>query len=587
MKSVRWVRWSVVAAWWLVALMVFSFRAASPALAQDGYGAQQVGVIVALWPPPEGVDMQAQADMVAQSQDSVLASVSSAEFQLAYRYQIVPGMAGTVTQSGLQALLSNPQVRAVAFDLPVEAALGESTKIIGADRIWSDFGLSGAGVNVAVLDSGFDVNHPDINSSVIAQHCFNHGTCPPGSTNEGESARDENGHGTHVTGIISSRGGIAPRGIAPSAGIVAVRVLNNAGNGWTSDVVAGIDWVVANQARLNVRVMNLSLGGGTYAGSCDSSDANSILYATAVQAARQAGIVVFAAAGNGALIDKLMTPACVSSVMAVGSTYDANLGPFTWGGANPICSDATTAVDQVTCTSNSSPELDLLAPGALITSAGLGGGTSNRSGTSMATPHASGVAALLVQAQPGLTPAQIESLLRESGVPIADPRNGRVTPRIDAYAAVQRLTGAASTTSTQGTVLLQSRSAHNGTSINATQEPCGQPPSGNPIAATDAQGHFQISIGIGQAPQCLWAIRQGYLTAQRAAPTGSIGTVTLLAGDVNGDDTINIFDMAAIAGRYGSADPIADFNGDGVVNVFDLALTAANYEKSGPLTDWQ
>lgn len=547
----------------------------------------QVRVIVALWPPPEGADIRAQADMVAQAQDSVLATVSAADFALDYRYQVVPGLVGEVTERGIQALLANPQVRAIALDLPVQAQVGESARVIGADRVWSDYRLTGAGVNVAVLDSGFDVNHPDINDSIIAQYCFNHGTCPPGNTDRGDSARDENGHGTHVTAIITGRGAVAPRGIAPDAGIVAVRVLNAAGNGWTSDVVAGIDWVVANQPRLNVRVMNLSLGGGAYASVCDASDANSMLYATAVQAARQAGILVFAASGNGGMADKIMTPACVSSVVAVGSTYDANIGPFTWGGSNPICTDSSTAVDQITCTSNSSPSLDLLAPGAIITSAGLGGGVANRSGTSMATPHASAVAALLLQAQPGLTAAQIESILKETGVPITDARNGRVTPRIDAYAAVQRAMGGGGlpTTGIVGAVQLQGRSIHDGTAIYTSAQACSPTASGNQVTTTDAQGRFNLP-NPGQT-QCLWAVRAGFLSGQRAAPSGNLGTLVLLGGDVNSDNTVNIFDMAAIAGRYGGSDPVADFNGDRVVNIFDLAIAATNYGKVGPLTDWR
>jgi subtilisin family serine protease len=587
MPVLRQIGWRAVKLCVIAGLLGSAILSPASTRAQsEGDAAPQVRVIVALWPPPEGADIRAQADMVAQAQDSVLASVSTADFALDYRYQVVPGMVGAVTEQGMRALLSNPQVRAVAFDLPVQAQLSESARVIGADRVWSDYRLTGAGVNVAVLDSGFDVNHPDVNDSIIAQHCFNHGTCPPGNTDQSDSARDENGHGTHVTGIITGRGAVAPRGIAPDAGIVAVRVLNASGNGWTSDVVAGIDWVVANQARLNVRVMNLSLGGGAYAAVCDTSDANSMVYATAVQAARQAGIVVFAAAGNGAMPDKIMTPACVSNVMAVGSTYDAGIGPFTWGGSNPICTDSSTAVDRLTCTSNSSPALGLLAPGAVITSAGLGGGVTNRSGTSMATPHAAAVAALLLQAQPGLTPAQIESILKETGVPITDVRNGRVTPRIDAYAAVQRVMGGgAPTTGVSGVVQLQSRSTHDGTAIYISTQACGQTVSGNQVATTDVQGRFNLP-NPGQ-PQCLWAARPGFLSGQRATPAGNLGTLVLLGGDVNNDNAVNIFDLAAIASRYNGNDPLADFNGDRVVNVFDLAIAATNYGKVGPVSDWR
>ena len=90
-----------------------------------------------------------------------------------------------------------------------------------------------------------------------------------------------------------------------------------------------------------------------------------------------------------------------------------------------------------------------------------------------------------------------------------------------------------------------------------------------------------------QTYQCLWAVRPGFLSAQRATPAGTLGSISLPAGDVNGDDVVNIFDMAVIAGRYGSGDAMADFNGDGVVNIFDLAMAAANYEKHGPVTDWR
>jgi len=272
-------------------------------------------------------------------------------------------------------------------------------------------------------------------------------------------------------------------------------------------------------------------------------------------------------------------------VVAVGSTYDANVGAYTWGGANPICTDTSTAVDQIACTSNSSSALDLLAPGAVITSAGLGGGVSNRSGTSMATPHASAVAALLLQAQPGLSAGQVESILKETGVPITDRRNGRITPRVDAYAAVQRITnGAGPGTPIAGTVLLQGRNTYDGTAIYIGSQPCTSSLSGNQVATTNAHGYFQLQPG--QIGQCLWAVRPGFLGAQRAAPSGSLGTVVLLAGDVNRDNLVNIFDIAAVAGNYGKSDSLTDFNGDGTVNIFDLVIAAVNYGKRGPLTDW-
>jgi hypothetical protein len=204
----------------------------------------------------------------------------------------------------------------------------------------------------------------------------------------------------------------------------------------------------------------------------------------------------------------------------------------------------------------------------------------------MATPHASAVAALLLQAQPGLSAGQVESILKETGVPITDRRNGRVTPRVDAYAAVQRVTGGAGPgTPISGTVLLQSRNTHDGTAIYLSGQPCTASLSGDQVATTDAHGRFQLPPG--QRGPCLWAVRPGFLSAQKTTPSGSLGTIALLAGDVNRDNLVNIFDIAAVAGNYGGSDPLVDFNGDQMVNIFDLVIAAVNYGKRGPLTDWR
>jgi subtilisin family serine protease len=387
-------------------------------------------VIVALQPPTAQDSLYAQSQQVVQVQARVLHRVAEGDFQLIHRYQTLAGLAGIVTPQGLNRLRHSPEVRAIALDTPVYPALIESATLIHADRVWNDLGITGAGVNVAVLDSGIDLTHPDLSDHVVVQHCFTQGACLPNGTNESDNAQDEHGHGTQVAGIITGRGTRSPRGIAPDAGIVAVRVMD--GSGWTSDVIAGMDWVVANQLWLGVKIINLSLGSGSYTGICDTTDAITMLYADAVSAARTAGMVVFAAAGNHAQSAALTVPACISGVIAVGSTYDADLGPRNWR----ACADASTAPDQVACFSNSSAALDLLAPGAWITAAALGGGQGSNAGTSMAAPHAAAVAGLMFQQDPNLTPDEIETVLKETGVSVTDPRNGRVTPRIDALAAV-------------------------------------------------------------------------------------------------------------------------------------------------------
>ncbi len=536
-------------------------------------------VVVALQPPEDGLRLAAQADHIAQRQADILQELSPEEFTVIHKFETLPGLAGEVTAEGLETLLADPGVAAVALDLPVTA---QDNRLVFAHNLataWPKSIFTGAGVNVAILDSGVDTVHVDLADRLIVQHCFDRdGACPPDRTVEGESAQDENGHGTHVAGIVASQGQTSPPGLAPGVGLVAVRVLNRSGTGYTSDVIAGIDWVVANQAQLNVKVMNLSLGGGSYEGLCDETDANTRLYATAVATARQAGITIFAAAGNRGLTEQLMAPACVSGVVAVGNVYTADIGSFTW----PTCADATTMTDQIACSSNSSAALDLLAPGVQITSTRLGGGQSVQSGTSMSTAYASGVAALLLEARPGLTPDELETVLEESGRPVSDGRNGRVTPRIDPAAALQRLIGD-ETVTIAGTILLQGRVDHRGAILRLSESVCGPASSGTPLAVTAVDGSFEVVLPAGHNYQCLRVEQPGYLAGQADLSRTNLGVATLPAGDVTADQRIDIFDLALVGNRYGQSDPLADLNADGIVNIIDLTLVAINYRQVGPV----
>ena len=560
----------------------------SPALAQSPRGAEDVRValattpsvrvIVALRPPAQNADVGVQTQEVKDRQARIMEAVPDPELKVLHRYQSVAGLSGEVTAAGLEALATQPDVMSVALDLPVEAALTPSAALIHADAVHQNLGITGAGVNVAVLDTGVDVTHPDLASKIVAQHCFNRGGCLPDATDEGDIAQDENGHGTHVSGVIVSQGSQSPRGIAPDAGLVAVRVLGSSGVGFSSDVIAGIDWVVANQASLNVAAINLSLGGGAYEGACDQADANTMLYAAATTAARDAGIAVFAASGNGAEANKMTTPACVANVIAVGNIYDTASEGINWGN----CVDELVTVDQVVCSGNSSSELDLLAPGVLITSTKLGGGQSTKSGTSTATPHAAAVAALLVQANPSLTPADIETVLENTGVPVTDSRSGRVVPRIDALAAVSQVI-TKQTVTFSGAILLQGRTDHSGTAIFLTETSCAEASFTESAATTKVDGSFEIIAAADQDFECLRASHPGYLSAQQSFPGQSLGSFTLPGGDANGDQVVDILDLAMIATLYRTDDPIGDINGDGLVNIFDLVITASNYQERGPI----
>ncbi|MFN8455432.1 MAG: S8 family serine peptidase [Anaerolineae bacterium] len=538
-----------------------------------------VRVVVALRP-----ELAAQSDLIAQEQARIAAAAGPEELTVIQSYQNLPGLVGEVTLTGLEKLRQQPEVAAIALDLPVEAtAMGANAVFIHADAVQRDYGLNGAGVNVAVLDTGVDTAHPDLAPRLIAQHCFNRtGGCPATDAAESDNAQDGNGHGTHVAGIIASQGQSSPQGIAPAVGLVAVRVLGSSGNGFSSDVLAGIDWIVTHQAQLQVKAINLSLGGGSYEQVCDGADANTMLYAAAVQAARQAGISLFAAAGNNGNPNALMAPACVSGVMAVGNVYDTALGQVSW----PTCTDPNVAADQVACSSNSSPKLALLAPGVQVYSTSLGGGQTAKSGTSMSTPHATAVAVLLWQANPHLTPADVETILKETGTPITDTRTpDRVTPRLDALAAVSRVvTGEVEPIS--GTVLLQGRTDHSGVAIYLSDEPCSSSLTAEPVAATDTDGKFTINETTGNFI-CLQAAHPGYLIGLKEQPAGNLGTLTLPGGDVVADGVINILDLAKMALHYRTNEPSADVNADGIVDIFDLTIAASNYNLRGPVTDWE
>jgi subtilisin family serine protease len=160
-----------------------------------------------------------------------------------------------------------------------------------------------------------------------------------------------------------------------------------------------------------------------------------------VTALHDAGVAVFAAAGNNGRTNGLPAPACFPAAIAVGAVYARNVGSFT---APNICVDKVTYANELACFSNTSSRLALLAVGAPVDAVALGGMQASIAGTSAAAAQAAGVAALVLQASPGLTPDALLALLQETGTPVRDPRSHvvqPVVPRIDAAAALGRVLG--------------------------------------------------------------------------------------------------------------------------------------------------
>lgn len=387
-------------------------------------------VLVALREPAalrsSGLNVAAVRGQVAAAQTRVLAGLTSEDFQVTRQYQTVPALAGTVSKAGLATLTAQSDVASVSVDGVGYAALGGSVPLIFADDVHLQ-GVTGQGVTVAVLDTGIDWDHPDLASSVAYERCYlSNGVCPP----EPHPANDDQGHGTNVSGVITGDGIVASEGVAPDAAIAAYKILGADGSGFFSDWLTALDDIITNHPEVDI--VNLSLQSGA---SCPSTSLE-----TAITMLRARGTSTFISAGNQGRKDSLPVPACVPDALTVGAVYDASFGSV--NGWKTDCKDVTTSADDVACWSNSGDGLDLLAPGASITAAGVGGGLSTFFGTSQAAPHAAGVAALMLQQAPGMTVSELERRMEATGKLLtddlddADPGTNRTTPRVDARVAL-------------------------------------------------------------------------------------------------------------------------------------------------------
>ena len=338
------------------------------------------------------------------------------------RYLPRIGQVAIVPDTALLQLAALPGIDAVSLDRRVHGTLERTGTTIGATWVRDKLGFDGSGIGVAIVDSGVANWHDDLGAERVMHFAdFVSFVTEP---------HDDYGHGTHVAGIIAGNGydsGGARRGVAPGASLVVLKVLDGAGDGFISNVIAAIDYAIDNRARLNIRVLNLSVAAGVY--ESYSTDP----FTLAAKRAVDAGIVVVTSAGNLGKSESgqlqrggITAPGNAPWVLTVGATNHQRTVGRADDTVAPFSSRGPTNIDHAM-------KPDIVAPGVGIESLAAAGSTLyaanpasrlggtvdtasmpylSMTGTSMAAPVVAGTVALMLEANPALTPNLVKAILQ-------------------------------------------------------------------------------------------------------------------------------------------------------------------------------
>lgn len=328
--------------------------------------------------------------------------IKKAGGRIKYNYSIITAVAAELPQQAIEPLRNNPRIEHINPDVKVHKL--EQTTPWGITKVrapesWPT--ATGSSIKVAVIDTGIDYNHPDLAANYKGGYDFVNGDNDP---------MDDEGHGTHVSGTVAAiNNTIGVVGVAPQASIYALKVLDANGEGYISDIIAATDWAVAN----GMQVINMSLG---YDGPFWLSD-----WEAASNNAYNAGLLLVAAAGNSGKPsgngNNVEQPALYESVIAVSA----------------IKQDETRA-----SFSSTGPAVELAAPGYNILSTYPNNSYTSYNGTSMASPHVAGAAAVVWQAGSSLTNVQLRQVLKNTARDLgaAGKDNLYGYGLVDTYAAV-------------------------------------------------------------------------------------------------------------------------------------------------------
>jgi subtilisin family serine protease len=404
-------------------------------------------------------------ETVNTAQIKVINRFDSIKLRIVNRFKYNFGIAAEVTTEGLQELLKIEDVLLIEKDEMLEAHLEQGIPLIGASSVRNIY--DGAGVAIAICDTGIDYMHPNLGGGAFPNEKVIGGYDTGDDDND---PMDFNGHGTACAGIAA--GGIGAMGdyfggVAPSAKLYALKISSgNSELAYVSDVIEAWEWCITHQnddPSHPIMVISNSFGSGKHLSTCDSSSPAITSAAANVTAA---GISLFVSSGNDGYCGAISSPACISDVISVGAVYDADFGTYYPCVRSDSCATKyaaascntgyyaidLTAPDIVTSYSNSAWFVDLLAPSDRtyttdVTGQGgyaMGDYYSSFGGTSAACPYAAGAAACLQSASKArigklLTPAEVRATLTDTGDWITDGKVSITTPRINLAAAVDTL----------------------------------------------------------------------------------------------------------------------------------------------------
>ena len=330
------------------------------------------------------------------------------DFRVQFRYHIIDSIAGSVEVSKIGNLANLPGVVLVEIDGVLTTQMADVNEIHGITNVWDETGYTGAGSVVAIIDTGIDGSHEGLNDlddnnetndpKVIG---FYDVINKPGDTNGTDiEAYDDQGHGTHCAGITAGTG--APTfeyiGVAPQAQLVGVKVLSESGSGSFAQVMQGMQWTIDNRHKFNIRAASMSLGGpGASEWTASEQESTNRMANEMVRN----GIALFIAAGNSAFVAQIGTPGSAEDVITVGA-LDKDTGIAIYSSQGP------TEEGRV------KPNIAFVGSSVMAPDFNTGTGYTSKSGTSMATPGAAGLAALMYQANPDLSPFDVRNIMQET-----------------------------------------------------------------------------------------------------------------------------------------------------------------------------